>query len=123
MQDERTVAMKARMKAFAVRIVRLCQNLPREGAASIIGKQLLRSGTSVAANYYSACRARSAAEFVSKLGIVQEEGDETIFWLELLVDADIVGQERLALIREANELTAIVTAARKTTEEKTRSCR
>lgn len=90
--------------------------------AYIIGKQLLRSGTSVAANYHAACRARSAAEFVAKLGVMQEEGDETIFWLELLGDTGIIDSARLhSLIEEANQLTAIATAARKTTEQKLHS--
>jgi four helix bundle protein len=93
--------------------------LPRRTDAYILGKQLLRSGTSVAANYHAACRARSAPEFVGKLGIMQEEGDETVFWLELLGDTGIVNPARLQpLIVEANELTAIATAARKTTESR-----
>lgn len=84
--------------------------------AQVIGKQLLRAGTSVGANYRAACRARSRVEFVAKLGIVVEEADETIYWLELLADGDIVPQERLAeLMREARELTAIFTAAQHTT--------
>jgi four helix bundle protein len=108
--------LRDRTKAFAVRIIRVMRALPRSPEAQVIGKQLLRSGTSVGANYRAACRARSRAEFVSKLGIVVEEADETIYWLELLVDGEVVAQERLAeLMKEARELTAIFTAAQHTT--------
>jgi four helix bundle protein len=78
--------LKKRTKQFAIRIVRLFQALPRRDEARVIGKQVLRSGTSVAANYRAVCRARSKAEFVAKIGVVVEEIDETVFWLELLVE-------------------------------------
>jgi len=82
--------------------------LPAKEEARILGRQVLRSGTSVGANYRAACRARSKAEFVAKLGIVLEEADETVFWLELLLEGGIVRPEKLdALLREARELTAI----------------
>ena len=82
----------------------------------MIGKQLLRCGTSIGANYRAACRARSRAEFVSKLGIVVEEADETMYWLELLADASIIPAAKLKLLyKETSELTAIFTAARQTT--------
>jgi four helix bundle protein len=104
--------MRNRTKAFAIRIVRLCQRLPRTWEARIFGQQILRAGTSVGANYRAVGRARSKAEFVAKIGTVVEEADETVFWLELLVEAGIVGKVRMeALLAEANELVAIFAAA------------
>ncbi len=79
--------MKKRTKAFALRVVRLVEVLPATRTADVIGKQLLRCGTSVGANYRAACRARSQADFISKMGIVEEEADETIYWIELLVES------------------------------------
>ncbi len=100
--------LKMRTKKFAIWIVRLFQALPRREDARTLGKQLLRSGTSVAANYRAVSRSRSKAEFVARLGIVVEEIDETVFWLELLVESNIVPQRRLGdLQQEANELLAI----------------
>ena len=97
--------LKNRSKQFAIRIVKLFRSLPRTEEARIVGKQMLRSGTSVAANYRAVCRARSKAEFIAKIGVVVEEADETVLWLELLVDTDIVRQSRMAsLLAEANEL-------------------
>ncbi len=87
---ERIKELQDRTKRFAVAVVRFFSRLPQTEAASVIGRQLLRAGTSVAANYRAACRARSAADFISKISIVLEEADETLFWLELLVDADII---------------------------------
>jgi four helix bundle protein len=108
--------LRQRTKNFANRIVKLFRALPRTGEAEVIGKQLLRAGTSVGANYRAACRGRSRAEFASKLGIVVEEADETIYWLELLSDNSILPPKKLdALLREAHELTAIFAAARRTT--------
>src|SRR5208337_2788220 len=93
---------------FALRILRLYQALPATEEARILGKQVLRSGTSVGANYRAACRARSRAEFIAKLGIVLEEADETVFWLELLLEGGIVKSEKLDnLLKEAQELTSI----------------
>jgi four helix bundle protein len=100
--------LKARTRQFALRILRLYRSLPAKEEARILGRQLLRSGTSVGANYRAACRARSRAEFIAKLGIVLEEADETIFWLELLLEGGIIKHEKLdALLKEAEELTAI----------------
>jgi four helix bundle protein len=100
--------LKSRTKQFAIRIIRLYRALPASEEARVLGKQILRSGTSIGANYRAACRSRSRAEFLSKLGIVLEESDETMFWLELLLEANIVSHERLhALIKEAEELTSI----------------
>lgn len=107
--------LRLRTKQFALRIVRLFQALPRSEEARVLGKQLLRSGTSVGANYRAACRSRSRAEFIAKLGIVLEEADETAFWLELLLEAGIVRQAKLdALVKEADELTSIFVASLRT---------
>jgi four helix bundle protein len=107
--------LKIRSKRFALDIIKLFRQLPRTEEARILGRQLLRSGTSVAANYRAACRARSKAEFVAKLGIVVEEIDETVFWIELLVESGTFSQERLKSIQtEANELLAIFAASRNT---------
>lgn len=87
--------------------------------AQVIGKQLLRSGTSVAANYRAACRARSKAEFIAKIGIVLEEVDESVLWIEMLIDAEILKKERVdQLLNEARQLTAIFTASRQTAKQK-----
>ena len=107
---ERVKELQDRTKCFAVAIVR--SRLPKTEAASVIGRQLLHAGTSVAANYRTACRARSAADFISKSSIVLEETDETLFWLELLVDADII-ESRLTsrLSAECHELLKIFSAS------------
>jgi four helix bundle protein len=108
--------LRDRTKAFAIRIVCLFRALPSRRDAQVIGTQLLRSGTSVGANYRAACRSRSRAEFISRLGVVVEEADERVFWLELLGDTQIISQARLRdLLQEANELTAIFSATRRTT--------
>ena len=104
-----------RTKTFAVNVIRFYQNLPKTEEARIIGKQLLRSGTSVAANYRAANRSRSKEEFYSKLCIVVEESDETIFWLELLNEAGIVDEMKISTIKkEGEELLHIFSASRKT---------
>jgi four helix bundle protein len=108
----KTDEMKQRTKQFALRVVKLVQSMPDNRVAFTLGQQLLRSGTSVGANYRAACRARSPAEFRSKLGIVEEESDESAFWLELLVDAEIIQAQRLeSLMQEANEIVSIVVAS------------
>jgi len=107
--------LKARTKRFALRIIKLVGSLPRGLAADIIGRQLLRSGISVGANYRAACRARSRPEFASRLAVAEEEADETLYWLELLAESGLVRVERLRdLMEEADELVAIFTASRKT---------
>ncbi len=112
---ERSYALKARTKQFAIRIVKLYRSLRAGDDARVIGRQVLRSGTSVAANYRAVCRARSKAEFVSRIGVVVEETDETVLWLELLVETGIVPEERMRdLLREANELLAIFAASQRT---------
>lgn len=107
--------LRQRTKRFALRIIRLFKSLPRSAEAQVMGKQLLRSGTSVGANYRSAGRARSRAEFVSKISIVVEEADETVFWLECLVESGTVKEELVRdLMKEANELVAIFAASLRT---------
>jgi four helix bundle protein len=107
--------LRKRTKEAAIRIVRLYRSLPKSADAQVIGKQLLRSGTSVAANYRAVCRARSDAEFISKIGTVLEEADETSFWLELLVETGIVaGQLLQPLHDEMDQLTRIFSSARAT---------
>lgn len=113
--------LKARTKAFALRVIKLVQALPQNMTAGVLGKQLLRSATSVAANYRAACRARSQAEFVAKLSIVVEEADESLFWLELLGESGLVDAVRLQdLQKEADELTAIFVVSRATARKNVR---
>lgn len=116
--------LRERTKRFAIRIVRLFRSLPKTEEARIIGKQALRSGTSVAANYRAVCRARSKAEFIARIGVVVEEADETVFWLELLVETAIVSQARMnGLLTEANELLAIFAASQRTAKKPNDSLR
>ncbi|MBE0541017.1 MAG: four helix bundle protein [Verrucomicrobia bacterium] len=108
--------LKARTKSFALRVIQLSRAIPKNDEASrAIARQIIRSGTSVAANYRASCRARSQAEFIAKIGTVEEEADESALWLELLVESGIMSARKLsALLNEANELTAIMAASRKT---------
>ena len=100
--------LRERTKQFAIRIVKLFRSLPKTDEARVLGRQVLRSGTSVAANYRAVCRSRSRADFISKLAVVTEEADETVFWLELLVETGVVPKARVEnLLAEANELTRI----------------
>jgi len=104
--------LKERTKQFALRVMRLVDALPRTAKGAALAGQLVRSGTSVAANYRSACRARSRAEFISKIGVVEEEADETALWLELIIEDKILpGKKILSLLIEANELVAIMAAS------------
>ena len=107
--------LRARVRAFSLRIVKLVQSLPRNMVADVLGKQLLRSATSVGANYRAACRAQSDPMFIAKLSIVVEEADETVYWLELLRDSGLVKPELLIeLLDEAEQLVKIMSASRKT---------
>ena len=111
----KAVELKDRTKAFALRIIRLVRAVPSCQEGRVIAYQLLRSGTSVAANYRAVCRARSRAEFLAKLSLVIEETDESAFWLELLCDADLIPEKKLADLKsEANQLAAIFNASRTT---------
>ncbi len=107
--------LRSRTQYFALAVIRFCRILPNNNEGWVIGKQLLRCGTSVAANYRAANRARSHAEFIAKLGIVVEEADETVFWLELLKRAATASEQELnPLMSEARELLAIFAASQKT---------
>ena len=106
---------KDRTKQLGLRIIRLVEALPKTDTARVIGKQLLRAGTSVGANYRAACRGRSSADMANKLSIVEEEADEVLFWFELLVEADMVTEEKLKpLMEETDEIIAMTVASKKT---------
>jgi len=107
--------MKQRTKRFALDIIRLVAQLPKTTEGRIVGGQLIRCATSVGANYRAACRGKSKADFISKLGIVEEEADESCYWLEIIIEGKILVQlEVETLLKEANEITAIIVASRKT---------
>ncbi|MBA3274133.1 MAG: four helix bundle protein [Chthoniobacterales bacterium] len=107
--------MKERTKRFALRILKLADALPKSRSGNAIANQVVRSGTSVAANYRALCRAKSRADFVNKASIVEEEADESCFWLELMIESDLLPAPRIQpLLTEANELTAMLVATRKT---------
>ena len=113
--NSRPEQLRDRTKAFALRVIRLFRSLPYKTDTQVLGKQLLRCGTSVAANYRAVCRARSKAEFVARLGIVAEEADKAVLWLELLIESGILRSELTeGLLKEARELAAILTASRET---------
>jgi four helix bundle protein len=106
---------KDRTKRLALQIIKLVEELPPGTAGNIIGRQLVRSATSVGANYRSACRGRSAADVLSRLAIVEEEADESIYWMELLVEANIIPESRVAeLVSETSEIVAMTVASIKT---------
>src|ERR1700761_4008665 len=110
---------KARTKKLVVDVIKFFRTLPKTEEAKIIGRQLLRSSSSVGANYRAACRARSKAEFHSKLSIVVEEADESLFWMEILVEAEIIEAKALNnLSDEANQILKIASASRKTVSTK-----
>jgi len=110
--------LKKRTKKFAVESVKFFRNLPKNDESKVLGRQLLRSATSVASNYRSSLRARSKNEFIAKLGIVVEEADESVFWLELLVESECIEEKRASdLLNESNELMKIFSSSRKTAKE------
>ncbi len=110
--------LKDRTKQFALRVMKLANSLSKDFVGRRLGDQLLRSATSVAANYRAACRARSRADFVNKLGISEEEADESALWMELLIEGGIVPEKRLReLLAEAQQLTAILVASRRTSRK------
>lgn len=111
--------LKDRTKQFALRVIKLTQALPKTDVGRVICKQLLRCGTSVGANYRAACRARSIADFISKIGIVIEEADESCFWLELIIDAGLLKISLVEpLLKEAGEITAIMITSGKSASSK-----
>jgi len=104
--------LKDRFKQFSLRVIRLCQSLPKEKTSDVIRGQLLRSGTSSGANYRAACRAKSTADFINKLKIVEEELDESLYWMELLIEAKVLKEHLLNdLMEEGNELLSIVVSS------------
>lgn len=107
--------MKKRTKQFAINAIHLCDSLPDTRSSRIIANQLVRSATSVGANYRATCRARSDNDFISKIGVTLEEADESVFWLELILEANMkLDQETSALLKEGNELVAILVASSNT---------
>jgi four helix bundle protein len=115
--------LKLRTKQFALRVIKLVESLPKDEVSRVFGRQLLRAGTSVGANYRAVCRSKSAADFISKMGTVEEEADESGYWMELLVDSGKIKTAMTsALMQEADELTAIavssIITARKTQSRK-----
>ena len=111
--------LKERTKQYALRIIRLVESLPRGKTASHIGGQLLRAGTSVGSNYRAACRGRSRADFVAKMGIVEEEADESLYWMEMLIEPGIMDEERLTpLTQEGDEILAITISSIKTARKR-----
>jgi len=104
--------MKKRTKAFALAVIHLVQRLPNTGTSRVLGNQLLRCGTSVGANYRASCRAKSQADFIAKMGIVEEEADESMYWMELLVEAGLVQMNEVTeLVDEANQIVAIIVSS------------
>jgi len=113
--------LRERTKAFALAVVRFVETLPRTRTGEVIGRQLLRAGTSVGANYRAACRSRSRREFVAKLGIVEEEADECSYWLETVMELELSHPDRADVLRkEADQLVAIVIASIRTARMRTR---
>jgi four helix bundle protein len=107
--------LKRRTKAFGLQVIKLAGTLPNSRVTNIISNQLVRAATPVGANYRSACRGRSKPDFISKIGIAAEEADESQYWLEILLEANVASKETvIPLMKEANELTAILTATIKT---------
>jgi len=110
--------LKSRTKTFALNIIKLVKSLPDDKVGRVLGNQILRSGTSVAANYRSACKARSKADFISKITVVEEEADETSLWLELIMESETLNNDLTkSLHKESGELTAIFTSSGKTAKE------
>ncbi|HEU4718156.1 MAG TPA: four helix bundle protein [Bacteroidia bacterium] len=109
--------LKNRTKQFSIDVIRFVRDLPQGREADVIGKQLLKSATSVAANYHAACRGKSKADFINKINIVEEEADESLFWLEIITETKmLLNDQNPMLLKEAGELTAIFTATGKTSK-------
>ena len=114
--------LKTRTKFFALRVLKLAAALPRTIEADVIKRQLVKAGTSVAANYRAACRGRSKAEFIAKIGVVEEEADESAFWLELIIEGTFLKKDLVkTLLDEANELTRIMARSRISASRKVRA--
>ncbi len=111
----KSAELKLRTKQLALRILKVADQLPKTVSGRTLANQIARSGTSIAANYRSACKGRSKPEFIAKLGIAEEEADETQFWIEMIVEAGLIPESKLqALLQETKEITAIIAASRKT---------
>jgi len=111
--------LKERTKKFGLRVIKLYEEISKTRKGEILGNQLLRAGTSVGANYRAACRSKSNADFIYKIQIVEEEADESAFWLEMVSESNIIKKNRIeSLLREANELTAIFTSSGKTAKRR-----
>ena len=118
--DEKT--FKARTKKLAVAIIKQMDKLPKSRAADVVANQIIRSGTSIGANYRAACRAKSTADMINKMKIVEEESDETMYWLEILADADLAPKEQIReLYKETNEILAMTIASVKTLRNRSQS--
>ncbi|HEY8782221.1 MAG TPA: four helix bundle protein [Mucilaginibacter sp.] len=116
------VELKRRTQRFAIDVIKFIEELPPKRSLNVLSNQLLRSSSSVGANYRSACRGKSSADFINKIVIVEEEADESIYWLELMEESGLVNsKDIIELKREANELTAIFTAIGKTTKANQRN--
>lgn len=110
--------LRDRTKRFALLVIKLSRLLPRTPEARVVGTQLLHSATSIASNYRATCRARSKAEFLAKMGVVVEEADETVFWLEVLIEGEVLPKQQVdGLLEEANQLVAIFSASRQTARQ------
>jgi four helix bundle protein len=108
-------SLKERTKQFALKVIKIVEMLPKGRTADILSRQLMSAGTSVGANYRAACRARSTADFISKMGIVEEEADESIYWMELLIESGLIGKDDLLhLFDEADQILAITVSSIKT---------
>jgi len=111
--------LKERTKRFALDIIKLVEKLPKGRTVDILGRQLLAAGTSVGANYRAACRARSSPDFISKMGIVEEEADESIYWMELLIDCGLIRKDDIShLLNEANQILAMTVSSIRTVRRK-----
>lgn len=116
--------LKQRTKAYGLRVIRAVQALPRSDVARTLGQQLLRAGTSVGANYRAACRGKSRPDFINKLKIAEEECDESLYWMELLVDSALIPARRLMLLQqEGSEILAILVASLRTTRATVLNCK
>jgi four helix bundle protein len=113
---------KDRTKGYALAVIRLVKTLPRELTVDVMGRQLVRCATSVGANYRAACRAKSAADFVAKMGIVEEEADESLYWLELLIDSGTIRAPQVSeLMRQGEEILAMTVSSIKTSRTNARN--
>ena len=110
---------KRRTKQLALRIIKAVESLPKNRTADVLGRQLIRSGTSIGANYRAACRGKSTADVIAKLRIVEEEADESVYWMELLIESGLISETRLAeLLRESNEIIAMTVASIRTLQKR-----